>query len=518
MNRFIVNPNIATEGNMKETALENLITLVCRRIGLFIRAEDYGVFGEKIQGRLNANKRLDLNEYCAMLENNTPQAKAEWNELVALLTTGESYFFRNKDQITLLKNRILPELIALRQTTRHLRIWSAGCSTGEEPYSLALLLDELLPPRTDWQVLILGTDINEKAIEKARKGIYTQWSFRMVASDLRDRYFTPHQDEWRILDSIRKRVTFNRCNLVEEIFPSWSGEMREMDLIICRNVFIYFAPETVSLVASKFADTLSDGGYLVTGHGELPMRNTAKLNTRISDDQLFFQKDSHHDLSATQKVEPTNDWRQISGSSPSKIPDSGVDNRRKKRVSLEQCKTVGIGVKLPPQRTIAGRSATVSGGIISDKTDTVLKNSAKKVDFNDLEECLELARACANSGDYEQAVRNCHKALKLSRASVEPYFLLAQIDETMGQADQAKESLKKVLYLDPFCIAAHLELGKIYLNDKDNKQARRFLGTAQELLASLPAGEPNAMYTGMTTVELLRHVEELLLVAEEQRP
>ena len=157
---------------------------------------------------------------------------------IALLTNGETYFFRDHGQFDLLRLRLLPELIERRRDAKTLRLWSAGCSSGEEAYSLAMLLDMLLPKRDGWNILILGSDIDEAALAKARRGHYGQWSFRMAPPALKQRYFQRKGDEWMLDERIRSMVTFRTSNLIGETFPS--AELRDMDLILCRNVFIYF--------------------------------------------------------------------------------------------------------------------------------------------------------------------------------------------------------------------------------------------------------------------------------------
>ncbi|TAN58870.1 MAG: chemotaxis protein CheR, partial [Rhodospirillales bacterium] len=177
--------------------------------------------------------------------------------------SGETYFFRDQGQIDLLRLRLLPELIRRRQDTKQLSLWSAGCASGEEAYSLAMLVDMLLPERDGWDIKILGNDIDQTALAKARRGLYGQWSFRMVPPALHQRYFQQRGDRWVLDERIRRMVSFRALDLIEGPYPG--GDLRDMDLILCRNVFIYFNPGAVKGVADKLSATLSEGGYLLTG-------------------------------------------------------------------------------------------------------------------------------------------------------------------------------------------------------------------------------------------------------------
>jgi chemotaxis protein methyltransferase CheR len=191
-----------------------------------------------------------------------------WEIILAQLTIGETYFFRNAPQFDALRQHILPELIERRRAVRHLRIWSAGCATGEEPYSVAMTLADLLPEGETWQVSILATDINPQFLARARDGLYGSWSFRETPDALRERFFTPEQNRWRLHLRIRQMVTFARLNLAEPCFPAILNGTYAQDLILCRNVTIYFDEDTTHQLIERFHSTLLPGGWLLVGHAE----------------------------------------------------------------------------------------------------------------------------------------------------------------------------------------------------------------------------------------------------------
>ncbi|MBF0321295.1 MAG: chemotaxis protein CheR, partial [Nitrospirae bacterium] len=211
----------------------------------------------------------NVTDYCRFLESDSTETKNEWKRLCQIITTGESFFFRDKGQFYLLRNTVLKDIIEANRDRRTLRIWSAGCSTGEEPYSLAITAFELIPDIHLWDVAIIGTDINEDAIDRARRGIYGEWSFRMVNPEITSTYFKRKKGMYELDERIRRMVVFRQGNLIRDTYPDAAAGICDMDLILCRNVFIYFQPDNISLAIGKLAQTLRKDGYLITGHAEL---------------------------------------------------------------------------------------------------------------------------------------------------------------------------------------------------------------------------------------------------------
>ncbi|MDH3716474.1 MAG: chemotaxis protein CheR, partial [Planctomycetota bacterium] len=183
---------------MKEVDFDSLCELISERLGLEVRGRDRKKVQATVATRCQDRKLDGPEQYAGLLRGTGRDAAEEWQRLASLLTTGETFFFRNKGHFRMLRERVLPELIGLRRADRSLRLWSAGCASGEEPYSLAMLLQEVLPEIDRWQVFMLGTDIDAEALDKARRGVYSEWSFRNVDPRTRDRYFRPHGDDWGI--------------------------------------------------------------------------------------------------------------------------------------------------------------------------------------------------------------------------------------------------------------------------------------------------------------------------------
>ncbi|HEB13113.1 MAG TPA: protein-glutamate O-methyltransferase CheR, partial [Actinobacteria bacterium] len=206
-----------------------------------------------------------IDEYFDFLVNGSMDGAMDY--LVRHLTVGETYFYRDQDQLELLQNEIFPKLISERAVqTRKLRVWSAGCATGEEPYSLAIIMRELIPYIDMWDCLVLATDINKESLKRAESGRYTNWSFRSMPQSWLEKYFfISSENEYHLSETIKKNVVFSHLNLKKQLCPTSINIGSDLDLIICRNVAIYFDEKTINQIMENFYHCLSDGGWLLMG-------------------------------------------------------------------------------------------------------------------------------------------------------------------------------------------------------------------------------------------------------------
>lgn len=185
--------------------------------------------------------------------------------LATSMTVGETHFFRVTPQIEALRRTVLPDLIRRHTADRRLRLWSAGCSTGEEPYTLAMLICELLSEPTDWDIQLVASDLNPAALQAAQLSVYGEWSFRDSPPQVRTRHFTPTDHRrWRLNDAVRGMVRFVHHNLAQDRFP-FISEGERIDLIVCRNVTIYFAEHAAQDLYRRFAEALQPAGWLLLG-------------------------------------------------------------------------------------------------------------------------------------------------------------------------------------------------------------------------------------------------------------
>jgi chemotaxis protein methyltransferase CheR len=215
-----------------------------------------------------------------------PRAEAEFDQIFDLVTTNETYFFREPAQLQAFTEEIVPDLLS-KKALRKIRIWSAGCSSGEEPYSIAMLLQE-----AGWYEKaafeIFASDINQQVLSKARKGMYRENAFRATSEELRGKYFNREADgSWQIRDEIRNRVSFGRLNLYDEARVSLLGHL---DVVFCRNVIIYFDDASKRVVVKNFYNRLVDGGYLLLGHSESLISLSTQFRLRHLKHDMVYQK------------------------------------------------------------------------------------------------------------------------------------------------------------------------------------------------------------------------------------
>ena len=215
-----------------------------------------------------------------------PRSDSEFDQIYDLVTTNETYFFREPAQLAAFTDEIVPDILA-RKPVRKVRIWSAGCSSGEEPYSIAMLLEEKgLYGSALFE--IFASDINQAVLAKARRGHYRENAFRATDPTLREKYFARDPDgSWRISDEIRNRVSFGRLNLYDEPRVSLLGHV---DIIFCRNVIIYFDDNSKKVVVSNFYKRLVEGGYLLLGHSESLISLSTEFKLRHLKNDMVYQK------------------------------------------------------------------------------------------------------------------------------------------------------------------------------------------------------------------------------------
>lgn len=256
----------AIEGSV-DPELIRIRDLVYQVAGIFLPDNKLHLLQERCQRRMKEGKAQTLGEYHECLTA-PPTRQAELIALLNEITIGETCFFRNQPQLDALQQVVLPKLIEAKakQAFPRLRIWSAGCSTGEEPYTLRILmLEEAQHRLKDWSVEILATDLNENSLEHAKAGLYNSYSTRNLTPYYREKYFTPVEDRLQLQSSVRSGVSFSRLNLSDD---SRMILMKNLDLIFCCNVLVYFDLASKQKVIQHFYNDLLPHGYLFLGRSE----------------------------------------------------------------------------------------------------------------------------------------------------------------------------------------------------------------------------------------------------------
>ncbi|HPM43248.1 MAG TPA: protein-glutamate O-methyltransferase CheR, partial [Candidatus Omnitrophota bacterium] len=269
------------------------------RTGLYFKDYDLKDLDKVILARMKDRGIDSLLSYYTYITTSDGK-EDELRELLNRITIKHTYFFRNEPQFNVLRKVVLPQLAEKKLKEARdmgiskpaLRVWSAGCSTGEEPYTIAMVIRDSMPDIDSWDVHILATDASQDALAKAAKGIYPMNSMRLVDAEHKGRYFkeitrSGQGEAYEIDDSIKKMVTFGYHNLIDEDYPAG------FDIIFCRNVVIYFELETTIKVMTKIRDSLNDNGYLFIGYSETLYFLHDKFKMVSRDDAIYYRKVGH---------------------------------------------------------------------------------------------------------------------------------------------------------------------------------------------------------------------------------
>ncbi len=436
----------------------------------------------------------------------SPPKEDTMNAIIGYLTIGETYFFRDKNLFQVLGDQILRGLIeAARKTQKKINIWSAGCATGEEPYSVAILLDQLFPDLEGWEINIAGTDINPLFLEKAKKGAYTSWSLRETPQYIvKDYFIQKTQGSFEVVPKIKKRVVFSQLNLMGARYAPQIDWVGPMHLILCRNVLMYFNEKTRNHVVQNLCGRLAENGWLITGPAESGFVRFPDLTRVKLANTMFHQK--------TPKI-------------PTKGKKSGVaidvkpDKKRKPDSLLKPSKTGDKARERPdPAATTPGDYTTYQAALkdyekgdykqAATRLTELLEESSKKQSRFLLESdlLLLLARSYANLGELEKARDWCEKAMLTQKLNPEPYFLQSSISQAAGDINTAVRLLRRALYLDPEFIMAHFTLGLLLLQNQETREAIKSMNNALALLETKDPDEILAHAEGISVKRLMETI------------
>lgn len=527
---------------MNSALLEEFCNLITVQTGLKIRESDRLALSKCIEKRVQALDLSGTEAYYHLLQDALSQATEGWAKhpeleiLAPAITTGESYFLRDRGQLDILEQELFPELIRQRREAclnrkgvkPSLKIWSAGCSTGEEVYTLATLIKKLLPDWQYWNISILGTDLNPEAIERARRGIYKRWSFRQTPPEFQKQHFREHAEGWQIDPSLRKLVLFEPMNLLQARSWSENPHLQDIDLILCRNVFIYFKHDAIATILKQFHTTLNPNGYLITGHSELQGQNMEPFKLLLFPESVVYQRAA----AATGLLNTPEAFKipsSVNGLLPFKLPvQPRQPSKRNAGLALRQT--------MPPKHKPIDHTQTRSAvkALVIEKPEGILEKAQDLLSqgrytaaLTTTEELLKQdldhsaayylrAQAYANQGDFAQAIAACEQAMHQTPDFLEPLYLLAQIAEEQQNLPQAKAILKKILYLEPTAVAAYIDLGTLYLNEREPERAEKMFQSAQALLQSLSPSE-QVQYRGTVSVQSLQsHIQSMFANRKRQ--
>ena len=399
--------------------------------------------------------------------------RSGFDALARRLTVGETYFFRAPEINAVLREQVLPELIRKRAGTRRLRFWSAGCCTGEEPYTLAMLLRELLPDIADWNISILATDVNPAFLRQAREGTWGEWSFRATPEEMRRRYFHVAGDGRSMIDpALRGMVHFAPLNLSEAIYPSLATDTNAMDLILCRNVLMYFEPGQAKEVAQRLHAALRPDGWLSVAPCEVSSTLFTQFVPTSFPGVVLYRK-------ADAEVVPR-EAVPAARTAPSTFAHHRMPQSR--------------SVSLRPRGQPAAPSASPAG--VSSTTDSSLLDRR--------------ARRLADEGRLEEAMDACRRWGEARKLEIGPHYLGALIAMELGDLVAAAEALRRCDYLSPdqpMVVHAMANLARLRGRPRDSIA---HLHRALDMLAARNGDDIVPLSGGLSVARLAAHTRQLI--------
>jgi len=428
------------------------------------------------------------------------------------LTVGETYFVREHAAFQALEDQVLRNIIKSRsESTRSLRIWTPGCCTGEEPYSLAILLDRMIPDIETWQITILATDINRVFLQKARDGVYGEWSFRGTPRWIKDKYFTNvGKSRWELDQRIRDMVRFSFLNLKTDVYPG-VNESERIDLISCRNVLMYFVPEHADRIVERYYQSLSDPGWLIVSASETSHISYRQFEVVNFPGAVFFRKDTANKptrnlldiVSEFASLDDENFPAFESEETEAACLFEGFEFQDIEPAIENETQSLNTDCDNPYDIALEfyQQGSYLETASLLEKT---LSNGAGAnlgSDQRDRSMTL-LARAYANQGKLTEALNWCRTAISSDKLNAAAYYLLASILQEQGEIDEAITSLNKALYLDSEFVIAHFALGNILLMLGRSAESRRGFETAIKLLPNYRQDEVLPESEGITAGQL----------------
>jgi chemotaxis protein methyltransferase CheR len=402
--------------------------------------------------------------------------------LVSHLTIGETYFCREKRSLEILEERIVPDLLRTRPGSRkQLKIWSAGCATGEEPYSIAIVLSEFAD-LTYANIEILATDLNTKSLRRASQGTYTDWSFRGTPPWVRRKYFVGAENgPCTVTPAIRKMVTFAQLNLMDDAYAPLLNCTSGLDVIFCRNVLMYFTPEGMKKVVRQLYRYLATDGWLIVSPTETSQELFAAFATASFGDVTLYKK-SAKQLPVTLALPAYNEGR-----SGVQLPAWAIGGPEVLSTStgptvpeIQRQKAGSVIAELPAISYEEALRSYEQGRYEEAEQAMAALLSQNR---NNAQAMLLLARIYANQGKLTEALVWCNKAIATDKMTARAHYLRAAILQEQSSIPEAILALKQAVYAEPQFVLGHFALGNLVLKHGRLKESEKHFENVLLLLA-----------------------------------
>jgi chemotaxis protein methyltransferase CheR len=519
-----------------QTTLALFAKFITQTMGLHFTEERLFELDQKMVAVAKEAGYADSEQYQLWLMS-APLSRGQLDTLARALTIGETYFLRDPRSYQVLEQELIPGLLAQRRgTDRSLRIWSAGCSSGEEPYTLAILLSRAIADLANWNISLVATDINPQALERGRRGNYTQWSFRNSPPWLMDYFAKTGDGRFEIIPRIKDMVRFDHLNLADDTAAAQCAGTDFLDIIFCRNVMLYFDPPQIERTIAGFHAALRDGGWLFVGPTEVDPRFTkgftclrfpgAFVLKKGVEKQEFVDAASRAGSTATSRAEAP--CESIGGQAPAEPvpfpslvpvsfpdeshpgqPDPASDRQASTKDGLRSAPAPhpGSNGRQPGTDVHAEALAQYQAGNYEQAADSV-----RRALLSGPQPAAALilgARALANIGRFSEARDFCEQAIACDRLSAPGHYLLSIILEQQGEVAAAATSLKNVLFIDQDYLLAYFALGNLSRQAGDASGSERNFANALQLLERRDPHEVLPEAEGMTAGHLAQIIRTM---------
>ena len=454
--------------NLTEIQLIAICEVIANHMGLHFPKERWPILNENLSHAAHEFGFDDMAEFVRWFLS-AKLNKDQTDILASHLTCSESYFWREPQVFAALTDYVLPELVKLKQNKEQkIRIWSAGCSTGEEPYSIAIALKKTIPDIEKWNISILATDINPKALKKARSGVYSSWSFRNSPSWLKSGYFlNKGNGHYEVSQDIKKMVTFSCMSLVES---SSMNTKSSIDIIFCRNVLMYFTPRWINKIANSFFEELCDDGWFVVSSCELSSHVFPQFAFVNFHGAVLYRKTKNEPM---QYMDPIPEVQQ--DLSYRTFFDHVNNTRWMPHTDFQPNHFVE---QLSAQHVTPSTFPLVPAEAIM----TVVHKAHKETPEESLNARISEIRLLADQGDLDKALSICNETIAMNKLAHGLYFLRASILQELGSVPEAIASLKQSIYINPDYIMGHFMLGNLFLRLGNNRASKKSFNNVLGLL------------------------------------
>ncbi|TWH45466.1 protein-glutamate O-methyltransferase CheR [Sporomusa sp. KB1] len=469
--------------------LEKLSLLINQRYGLEFRQQRLKPLQEALQERMEVCKISTIDEYLQLVQ----QQEEELLLLINLLTVHETYFFREPTHLSIMSKQAIPRLIKNGSQAPFLRLLSAGCSTGEEAYSMAIAALSIPGAGIDWDFEVIGVDVDKEAIKKAQAGIYGLYSFRSCPRDICENCFDHvAKESYMIKSHIKKKVRFESLNLFAQAYPDW---MQNMDIVFYRNVSIYFSKEQQQEVFRRLSELLKTDGSLFLSCTETLYHNNKLLSLVKNDDVFYYQKQAAEIVvdraAATRKITAINKQylavgqpRQISALQLKKqSPKPALQTNRSSLATSKSKRHSPLPLTDKGTRCQERFTAALELVKLKKYPEAISRlNEILAVDSFFIKAYTLKANILLNLQCVDTAIELCQTALMLDTFCLEAYLLLGMAAKLTGQQAEAIKRFKEAVYVYPECWLAHFFLAEMYQLPEEAPYAKREYELAMKIL------------------------------------